>query len=97
MEVFAGKKIAQGERIGLVGATGLATGPHLDFRILENNKYINPTKRIVPAAPPVAPAQFANFVALRDGLRAQLDQFTGAAEHENHPGTASLANGAAAK
>ena len=97
IEVAVGEKIAQGERIGLVGATGLATGPHLDFRILENNKYVNPTKRIVPAAPPVAPAQFARFVALRDGLRARLDKLPGVAEDGDHSATASHTGGAAAK
>jgi len=97
IEVVRGENVAQGERVGLVGATGLATGPHLDFRILENNKYINPTKRIVPAAPPVSPAQLAGFVALRDGLRAQLDKLPGVAEDENPPASASNTGGTVAK
>lgn len=37
-----GDVVSKGDRIGLVGSTGLATGPHLHFELMKNGKYINP-------------------------------------------------------
>jgi len=37
-----GKSVSQGEVIGYVGATGLATGPHLDYRVSDNGTWLNP-------------------------------------------------------
>lgn len=41
-----GRKVRQGEVIGYVGSTGMSTGPHLDFRMKRNGKWINPTKMV---------------------------------------------------
>lgn len=43
-----GARVRQGQVIGYVGATGYATGPHLDFRLKQNGKYINPAKVVAP-------------------------------------------------
>lgn len=42
--IKVGNHVVQGELIGYVGATGLATGPHLDFRFYRNGKPVNPLK-----------------------------------------------------
>ncbi len=48
-----GSKIKQGDVIGYVGQSGLATGPHLDFRFYKNGKPINPLKVKSPPAEPI--------------------------------------------
>jgi murein DD-endopeptidase MepM/ murein hydrolase activator NlpD len=47
--ISPGVKVAQGQLIGTVGATGLATGPHLDYRMKKAGKYINPVTLRLPS------------------------------------------------
>jgi len=49
-----GRFVRQGATVGYVGATGLATGPHLHFEIRQGGKPVNPLKVIPPRAEPVA-------------------------------------------
>lgn len=74
--VRSGARVAQGEVIGYVGSSGHATGPHLDFRVIQRGKYVNPTRMIFPPAPPVSESSFAKFIALRDELKTQLQKAT---------------------
>jgi murein DD-endopeptidase MepM/ murein hydrolase activator NlpD len=74
IDVHVGDRVAQGDVIGAVGATGLATGPHLDFRLLERGKPRDPTKKISPVAPPVAANLLVQFNQTRNELREKLDQ-----------------------
>jgi len=72
--VRAGAHVHQGDLIGRVGMTGLATGPHLDYRVKRNGVFINPAiaHRAMPPADPVPQAQLAAFGAARDRAFAAL-------------------------
>lgn len=80
IQVCRGQEVSQGDHVGLVGMTGLATGPHLDFRILQHGRYVNPLKRVFPPQPPVAPELMPEFIARRDELRSRLNETSLAAE-----------------
>jgi len=62
--IRAGRAIKQGELIGLVGQTGLATGPHLHFMMAKNGTPVNPvpTLKNGEPAPPLDGALKAEFV-----------------------------------
>lgn len=55
--VRQGVYVKQGDVIGYVGSSGLATGPHLDFRFYKNGSAVNPLK---VEAPPVEPVHEKN-------------------------------------
>jgi murein DD-endopeptidase MepM/ murein hydrolase activator NlpD len=67
-----GDRVEQKQVIGYVGRTGLATGPHVCFRIQRNGKYVDPSRLRMPAGVPIARAQVAAFRATRDARLAEL-------------------------
>lgn len=67
-----GTRVRQGQVIGYVGATGYATGPHLDFRLKQNGKYINPSKVVAPRGSAVPRSRMAAFSRQKDRVRDYL-------------------------
>jgi len=64
----AGTRVKQGEVIGYVGSTGLASGPHLDFRVYIGGTAVDPLKIKSEPAEPVKPANLGKFNTLRDSV-----------------------------
>jgi murein DD-endopeptidase MepM/ murein hydrolase activator NlpD len=58
-----GAKVNQGDVIGYVGMTGLATGPHLDYRVSENGKWLNPLQLKSITPDPLRGASLTRFRA----------------------------------
>ena len=72
--VRAGARVTQGQVIGRVGATGVATGPHLDYRLRKNGIFVNPLveHRRLPPGDPIPASALALFSASRDATLRQL-------------------------
>jgi murein DD-endopeptidase MepM/ murein hydrolase activator NlpD len=74
LSVRAGAHVRQGELIGRVGSSGLATGPHLDYRLKKNGVFVNPVTahRAMPSAEPIGQTQLVAFETARDRAIAAL-------------------------
>jgi murein DD-endopeptidase MepM/ murein hydrolase activator NlpD len=70
-----GARVLQGDLIGRVGSTGLATGPHLHYGLKKNGVYVNPLRehRNMPAGEPVPADAMEAFIAVRDPSLERLD------------------------
>ena len=83
-----GNRVEQKQVVGYVGSTGLATGPHLDFRLVRYGKPVNPLTQIFPPGPPVAEEYMEAFrrrvgeLAIRLDPAAQAPRLANAATQE---------------
>jgi murein DD-endopeptidase MepM/ murein hydrolase activator NlpD len=67
-----GTKVTQGDVIGYVGMTGLASGPHLDYRVSENGKWLDPLKLKSITPDPLAGKSLRQFRANVARLQPEL-------------------------
>lgn len=66
IKVRNGQRVKQGQVIGTVGSTGLATGPHLHFEFLSSGRHVDPTKVNVPTVEPLPKSERSAFFQVRD-------------------------------
>lgn len=72
--IATGRRVRQGEVIGYVGSTGLATGPHLDFRVFKNGTPVDPLKVKAPPVEPVKEENLPRYMVVKDSLMNGLQQ-----------------------
>jgi murein DD-endopeptidase MepM/ murein hydrolase activator NlpD len=72
--IRAGTHVEQGQLIGRVGASGTATGPHLDYRLRRNGVFVDPRREHArqPPGEPIPATYLADFGTVRDGVEQQL-------------------------
>jgi len=75
--LHSGARVQQGDTIGYVGMTGLATGPHLHYEFRVNGVHRDPLKVVLPPAPPIRAARRPAFDAAAAPLVGMLNLLRG--------------------
>jgi hypothetical protein len=73
-----GKRVRQGQVIGFVGTTGLATGPHVHYEILVNGRFVDPLRVKLPRGRALEGVMMAGFEKERDRLDGMMSGRGGA-------------------
>ena len=80
-----GTQVAQGEVIGYVGSSGLATGPHVCFRFWKNGRQVNHLRENLPAPKPLPENVLPAYFEVRNQMLAKLGE-----DQMDKPGSSSI-------
>jgi len=81
--VRAGTRVRQGQTIGYVGSTGLATGPHLCYRFWKNGVQVDALRAELPPSQPIKKEHLEGYEKVKTELRQKLDAIPFAAPAED--------------
>jgi murein DD-endopeptidase MepM/ murein hydrolase activator NlpD len=73
-KVKVGQRVKQGQVIGTVGSTGLATGPHVCYRFWVHGKQVDPYKQNLPSAEPLPKNKMQDYLQFIAPLKEEIDQ-----------------------
>lgn len=68
-----GVRVKQGQTIGYVGSTGLATGPHVCYRFWKNGVQVDSRREKIPPSNPIKKSEKADFDVFAEGWKAKID------------------------
>ena len=74
--VRTGQRVSQGQTIGRVGSTGLATGPHVCYRFWKNGVQVDPLRLKLPNTEPMSKKQKGSYLEYIKPLKKELDDIS---------------------
>jgi murein DD-endopeptidase MepM/ murein hydrolase activator NlpD len=72
--IHYGSRVMQGDMIGTVGATGLATGPHLDYRMKRGSVFVNPMTVSLPSKRSIGEKEEQQFMMVKEACQMAFDK-----------------------